>query len=205
MRAQWFRASSTVVALIMGLGSVSAEDAADGRTGAASGSATAAGAEGEIGGVRAKANVTPAEQVTQADQLVRRATQLAERLSKMLHEARREKDIMRANCVNRKLTEVNANARNVEQRRQALKDAVATGDDARRGHEYTVLTVLSQKLDTLGQEASQCLGQAIYEPGASQVITTLPTSGTYRDPSDTGTIPPPPPTFTVPPATPTGV
>jgi hypothetical protein len=155
--------------------------------------------QGELG-VQKKAAVTPEEQMQQADSIARRATQLGERLTRMLDEARREKDILRANCVNRKLTEVNANARNVEQRSKALKDAAAGGDEGRRNHEYTVLTVLSAKLDSLNQEASQCLGESVYEPGASQVITTVPNNvivGT--DPSTVPTPPPPPPAVNVPP------
>jgi len=155
-------------------------------------------AQGELG-VQTKAALTKEEQVQQADAIGRRATQLGERLTRMLDEARRDKDILRANCVNRKLTEVNANARNIEQRGKALKDAVALSDDGRRSHEFTVLTVLSQKLDALNQEASQCLGQSVYEPGASQVITTIPTNAPTIDPSIIPSPPPPPPAVTVPP------
>jgi hypothetical protein len=119
----------------------------------------------------------------------------------MLDEARRDKDILRANCVNRKLTEVNANSRNVEQRAKALKDAVDANDDSRRNHEYTVLSVLAQKLDMLSQEAAQCLGQSVYEPGASQVVTIVPANAPSIDPSTVSTIPPPPPAVSVPPFT----
>jgi hypothetical protein len=128
----------------------------------------------------------------------------------MLDEARREKDIMRANCVNRKLTEINANTRNIEQRSRALKDAAAAGDDARRSHEYTVLTVLSQKLDQLDQEATQCLGQSVYEPGASQIVTTVSQGSPTLNPSviDPSTAAPPsisvpPPNLTAPDISPT--
>jgi hypothetical protein len=144
--------------------------------------------------------LTPEEQGAQADAILRRATQLGERLTRMLDEATREKDILRASCVNRKLTEVNANTRNIEQRTRALKDAIAVGDEARRSHEYTVLTVLAAKLESLNQEASQCLGQSVYEPGASQVTTTVPNS-ILSIPDPTIVPPPtvPPPSITVPP------
>jgi hypothetical protein len=156
-------------------------------------------AQGELG-VQAKPVVSADEQMEQANVISRRATELAERLTRMLAEARREKDILRANCVNRKLTEVNANARNVEQRGKALKDAVAAGDEGRRNHEYTVLTVVSAKLDSLNQEASQCLGASVYEPGASQVITTVPNNVLVGiDPATVPTPPPPPPAVNVPP------
>jgi len=149
--------------------------------------------------VKAQANMSAADQQTQAEAIVRRGNQLAERLSRMLDEARREKDILRANCVNRKLTEVNANVRNVDQRAKALKDASQVSDDGRRNHEYTVLTVLSQKLDTLNQEAAQCLGESVFEPGASQVITTIPNNVIVVDPSSVPQSPPPPSAVNIPP------
>ena len=131
--------------------------------------------QGELG-VTTKAELSATEQVQQADTITRRGNQLAERMTRMLDEARRDKDILRANCVNRKLTEVNANVRNIDQRARSLKEAAQAGDNERRSHEYTVLTVLSQKLDMLSQEASQCLGESVFEPGASQVVTTMPTN-----------------------------
>jgi hypothetical protein len=150
--------------------------------------------------VESKAEVSGADQAVQAGAITRRGNQLAERLTRMLDEARRDKDILRANCVNRKLTEVNANVRSVDQRARALKDATTAGDEGRRNHEYTVLTVLSQKLDMLNQEASQCLGESVFEPGASQVVTTIPNNvfvGT--DPSTVPAPPPSPPAVNVPP------
>jgi hypothetical protein len=144
--------------------------------------------------------LSPDQQIAQAESIQKRAGQLATRLTKMLDEARRDKDIMRANCINRKLTEVNANVRNVEQRTKALQDAVAGNDAGRRNHEFTVLSVLAQKLDQLDREAAQCLGQSVFEPGASQVVTTIPDyADQWGDPTVIGTPPAPPPSFTVPP------
>jgi hypothetical protein len=210
-----FGASSSIVALLLGLSVADAQDATGGQGGVgvrggvqvapgqtrATGTTTTqttANTQGEIG-VRVPAATTPTEQLTAANAIATRANKLAERLSKMLDESRREKDIMRANCINRKLTEVNANTRNVEQRMRALRDAAAAGDDARRSHEYTVLTVLSQKLDQLDQEATQCLGQSVYEPGASQVITTIQEGSPTFDPSVIDPSTAAPPTVTVPP------
>jgi hypothetical protein len=199
MRAHWFRASSSVVALLLGFATAHAQDATGNRTVTVSGTATPTSTDVEVGGVRTQAAVTPAEQLEQANQIVRRAGTLAERLSKMLDEARREKDIMRANCVNRKLTEVNANTRNVEQRAQALKAAAQTNDEARRSHEFTVLTVLAQKLNSLDQEATQCLGQSVYEPGASQIVTTVSQGSPTVNPSFIDPATAAPPSITVPP------
>jgi hypothetical protein len=149
-----------------------------------------------------KPAVSPDEQAAQADAIARRGNDLAQRLTKMLGEARRDKDIMRANCVNRKLTEVNANVRNVDGRVNQLKDFLKAGDKDRGGHEYTVLTVLSQKFDVLDQEAAQCLGQSVFEPGASQVVTTVPNAvNVLVDPSVTPAPAAPPPAVSIPAAT----
>jgi hypothetical protein len=216
MRAHRFGAAGSVVALLLSFTGAHAQDGTGANigvqggaqvspggttaTGTATGAAPGAGpTQVEIGGVQTRAAVTPQEQVAQSDAIARRANQLAERLSKMLDESRREKDIMRANCVNRKLTEVNANTRNIDQRSRALKDAAASGDDARRSHEYTVLTVLAQKLDQLDQEATQCLGQSVYEPGASQVVTTIANDSPSFDPSVIDPSTAAPPSITVPP------
>lgn len=143
--------------------------------------------------------LTSSEQLAQAEAIEKRGKGLSERLMKQLTAARADKDILRANCVNRKLTEANANVRNVEQRTQALKAAAAGGDQARSSHEFTVVSVLSQKLDTLSREAAQCLGESIYEVGLSQVITTVPADLWPIDSRDIPQEPPPPPAVSVPP------
>ena len=198
MRAHWFSASSTIAALLLSVPAAIAQDPAT-SGGGVQRTAAPGSPQGEIG-VQARAAVTPEEQLTQATAINRRAGQLAERLSKMLDEARREKDILRANCVNRKLTEVNANTRNVEQRTRALREAATAGDEARRSHEYTVLTVLAQKLEQLDQEATQCLGQSLYEPGASQIVTTIQSGSPTLDPTFIEPSTAVPPSVTVPPA-----
>jgi hypothetical protein len=160
----------------------------------------AGSAEGQAElGAKAQPALTAEQQLAQAEAIQKRGQALAERLTHMLDEARTDKDIMRANCVNRKLTEANANVRNVDQRAQAIRDAAKGGDAARRSHEFTVLSVLAQKLDMLQREAGQCLGQSLYEPGQSQVITIIPSDNPTVDPTEPEQSQPAPPVFSVPP------
>ena len=186
MRTRWFGYTSAALALAAGLSVAGPAFTQDGAPPSEVGAST-------------KAALTAEQQLSQATSIQKRGQALADRLSKMLDEARTEKDIMRANCVNRKLTETNANVRNVDQRARALKEAANSGDQSRRNHEFTVLSVLSQKLDSLQREAGQCLGQGLFEPGASQVVTTVPADNPTLDPTDLGTAPPPADVFTVPP------
>jgi hypothetical protein len=188
MRTRWFGYTSAALAIAAGL---SVTDTAFTQGAQPVGS--------EIGTTK-QAVLTSDQQLARAAEIEKQGGTLAERLMKMLDEARREKDILRANCINRKVTEVNATVGSVGQRARALKEAIAGNDEGRRNHEYTVLTVLAQPLNGLDRQAGQCLGQDIYEPGASQVVTTVPNDSPTLDPTDIGSAPPPSSTFTVPPS-----
>jgi len=193
MRADWFGFTTAAATVVVGLSMVGTAFTQPAETSTSQG-----GAKAELG-VTTKAAPTPEQQATEAQAILKDGQGLADRLGKMLDEARTENDIMRANCVNRKLTETNANVRNVDQRVKAHKDAITARDDARRNHEFTVLSVLSQKLIALKTEAVQCLGQSLFEPGASQVITTVAAGNPTLNPIDLGSNSIPPAVFVVPP------
>lgn len=128
--------------------------------------------EGEVP-VRRRAQLTPAEQVAEAGRIEERGTQISRRVLNMLDEARRERDIIRVTCLNDKLTQINAHRRTLDQRRGNLQEAVNVGDESRRNHEFTVITVLGQHFRTLEQEANACIGQDIYETGATRVVVEI--------------------------------
>jgi hypothetical protein len=117
--------------------------------------------------------LTPAELVAQGEEVVRHGTSVSQGVRTMLEESHKESDIIRITCLDDKLTQINVNLRSAETRLDALRKAV---DPDLRVHEYTVLTVLGQKLQVLDQEAHQCVGQAMYETGATKVTTVIDTS-----------------------------
>ena len=102
-----------------------------------------------------------------------RGTTLAQTVRRMLEEARKEADIIKITCLDNKLTQIDVNNRTAEARLDALKKAV---DNDRRTHEFTVLTVIGQKLQVLDQEAHQCVGQSMYDTGATKVVTEIDTN-----------------------------
>ena len=116
------------------------------------------------------ANAAPQES---ADAIVQRASNLSQRVSQMLDEARRDADMIRVTCLNDKLTQINANLRTAQGRLASLQKAV---DVDQRNHELTVLTVLGQKMQVLDQESNQCVGQDLYETGPTKVTTEINTS-----------------------------
>lgn len=152
---------------VAGFGLAIAQDAEDEAQ-----EAGASGEEGEIP-VRRRAQLTPAEQSAEAHSIEERGTQISRRVMAMLDEARRERDIIRVTCLNDKLTQINAHRRTLEQRLENLQEAVDTGDESRRNHEFTVITVLGQHFRTLEQEANACIGQDIFETGTTRVVTDI--------------------------------
>lgn len=129
-------------------------------------------AEGELP-VRRRAQLSAAEQLAEAQATEERGTQISRRVLAMLDEARRERDIIRVTCLNDKLQQINAHLRTLQSRRDSLQDAVNTGDESRRNHEFTVITVLGQHFRTLEQEANACIGQDIYETGTTRVVVDI--------------------------------
>jgi hypothetical protein len=161
------------------------------------------------GGVNASATTTgttataaprvlsPADQLTVSEGIVQRGNVLSQRVSQMLDEARRETDMIRVTCLNDKLTQVNANLRTAQSRLAALQKAP---DKEQRDHEYTVLSVLGQKLQVLDQEANQCVGQDLYETGPTKIVTEIDTSlMPFEDDPRTPPIMLPPSLFEAPP------
>lgn len=112
----------------------------------------------------------PDTQLDQAQEVVARGERISGRVAAMMTQAQREKDIIRVNCLDDKLAQVNANVRTAKARVEALR---GQADPTVRGQSMTVMMVLGQKFDVLEQEASQCVGQNIYETGATMLETQV--------------------------------
>ena len=112
----------------------------------------------------------PDEQLMQAQEIVGRGERISGRVAAMMTQAQREKDIIRVNCLDDKLAQVNANIRTAKARVEAMGGQ--TDPDVRK-QSMTVMTVLGQKFDILEQEASQCIGQNIYETGTTQLESQI--------------------------------
>lgn len=136
-----------------------------------------------------RVSLDSAEQTANVRSVVQRGTVLAQRLSTMLEEARREADIIRVTCLNDKLTQTNANMRTAQARLAAFESAA---DNEQKNHEATVLNVLGQKFQMLDQEASRCVGQDLYETGSTRVLTEIDTAQLPFE-EDVAQPPPPPP------------
>ncbi len=113
--------------------------------------------------------LSPAAQSKAAKAAVGNASASCAAQSQALQSAKREKDIIRATCLDDKLGQCNANLQNIKRREVALNEAIASGDSGRSNHEFTVIGVLSRKFKMLAQAANQCVGQDLFDTGDTQV------------------------------------
>ena len=122
-----------------------------------------------IGASAEQETLSPAAQAKGAEAAVANAAASCGAQSKALQSAKREKDIIRATCLDDKLSQCNANLQNIKRREAALNEAIAEGDTGRSNHEFTVIGVLSQKFKMLAQAANQCVGQDLFDTGDTEV------------------------------------
>jgi hypothetical protein len=129
-----------------------------------------------------EANLTPQEQMGWADEKYTTVVQTREYAARLLAQARQadRPDIVKINCLNNKLMEINAQIQSFDDRRNSLREAIGLGDGDRRMHEYRVLVVLYQKVQSLRMEVEACIGEEFGYMGAPS-ITVLRDPGMPQD------------------------
>lgn len=136
------------------------------------------------------ASLTPQEMVAQAqDHRARMADTLA-RMTSLTQAARKDRDVIRLNCLEDKITQVRANIAIADQSIQSLNEAVQRADSSSQLHEFTRLTIIDQKVQLLGTEADTCVGADLTFVGRTKVEVEV----TGNLPGDEVTQPPPPTT-----------
>jgi hypothetical protein len=118
-----------------------------------------------VGESASREAMSPADQRKAAESAVASASASCSAQSQALQSAKREADIIRATCLDDKLSQCEANLQNLKRRQNALSEAIAEGDTGRANHESTVIGVLSQKFKMLAQAANQCVGQDLFDTG----------------------------------------
>jgi hypothetical protein len=95
-----------------------------------------------------------------AEHLARMKTALKATLGRV-EEARNEKDVVKLNCVNEKLTQIKALLKVAEQADIALHEAISSRDPGADA-EFSKVAIARAKVDGLRAEADQCIGQLAY-------------------------------------------
>jgi hypothetical protein len=149
--------------------------------------AAPAPAEADIG-VRARAVLSPQEMLEQSRGYRDRIQQTVARIEQQIEQARNEKDIIRINCLTDKLVQARAHLAIANQAVTNLTQAVGRADEGATMHEYTRVTIVSQKVQVLANEADQCVGEDLSFVGATRVDVDVDPGVRPDDPTQ---VPPP--------------
>jgi len=124
--------------------------------------------------IESAAQVPDKKKLAEATQVLARLQGILKDVLKSLEEARSEKDVLKLNCVNEKLTQIKGLLRVAEQSDIALQEAVAKADEESAQHEYAKLTIARQRAEQLRSDAEQCIGQLAYVDERTVVTVEVP-------------------------------
>jgi hypothetical protein len=149
---------------------------------------TGAAGNGQDLSVKQKPTVTPEEMLAQSRDYFKSMSEVQKRVQLLQEQSKRQKDIIRLNCVTDKLVQVKVNINIAEQSMASLQENIARVDEGGRAHEFTRLTIINQKVQVLGAEAENCIGEDLSFVGATRVDVDVDPNIPRTDPTQ----PPPP-------------
>jgi hypothetical protein len=124
-------------------------------------------------GFERRQQLSPQDELTQADQDIARMDQASNTVRRQLEAARQARDVVKTLCLNDKLSQIDVAARSGRDRQSALQAAVQRNDAELANHEFAILTVLRQRAEQLSAEANQCIGEEVAFVGQTQVTTQI--------------------------------
>ena len=141
-----------------------------------------AGAPADVS-VKQRPTLTPEEMINQSREYAKSMQEVLKRIQVLQDQAKREKDIIRLNCVTDKVVQVRVNISIAEQSMASLQEAVTRADEGERTHEFTRLTIVNQKVQVLGAEAENCIGEDLSFVGATKVDIEIDPNIPQYDPT----------------------
>ena len=133
--------------------------------------------------VKQKPTLTPQEMVTQGNDYFKAMGDVLKRIQLLQEQSKRQKDIIRLNCVTDKLVQAKVNINIAEQSMASLQESIARDDEGGRTHEFTRLTIVNQKVQVLGAEAENCIGEDLSFVGATRVDVDVDPNIPQTDPT----------------------
>lgn len=113
----------------------------------------------EAGTAEAGPPATVQEMVSEARATLASIEQASDNISRMLREARRDKDVVKVLCLDDKLNQINVARRSATDRMEGMDAAAAAGHKDRVEHDSAVMAALGERAAALTAEANQCIGE----------------------------------------------
>jgi hypothetical protein len=148
-------------------------------------------------GFERRPQLSPQDEVAQADAVIGRMNQAAATVRRQLDTAREARDVVKSLCLSDKLSQIDVATRSAKDRQTSLQAAAQRNDSELSNHEFTMLTVLRQRAEQLIAEANQCIGEDLAFVGQTQVAVDYP--GGLPGDDTTGYPPIDPPFYVIPP------
>jgi hypothetical protein len=154
------------------------------------------GVEAQVGFER-RPTLTQPEELSESTAILSRIDLAAGIVRRQLEGARAARDVVKTLCLNDKLSQIDVANRTGGDRQSALQAAVQRNDAELANHEFTILTVLKQRVEQLTAEANQCIGEELAFIGQTQITTSIDPNLPAQDTS--GNAPSEPPVIVTPP------
>jgi hypothetical protein len=119
--------------------------------------------------VKQRSTLSAQDMVKQGNDYFKSMNDTLKRITTLQDQSKRQKDIIRLNCVTDKLVQAKVNLTIGEQAMAALQENIARADEGGRTHEFTRLTIVNQKVSVLGAEAENCIGEDLSFVGATRI------------------------------------
>lgn len=133
---------------------------------------------------RKGSQLTYEEQSSQTRAYTGKMRQVETKTKILAEKAKKEKDIIKLNCVHDKLTNIQANISVAEGVQKAFQDPSIRTDDSKRNFEFSKITIAYQQVIVLEQEAEACIGEDLAYVGETRVDTSVDPSITDTDATD---------------------
>jgi hypothetical protein len=129
-------------------------------------------------------NLTPQQMLERVRNMIPEMEKLRATVAEQLADAKKKKDVVKALCLDDKVKQMKLATDTAKDRVVDLTSAVSQNDPDRSKHEFTVIQVLRERVQTLVTEAQQCIGEETGFVGESDVTVEIDPAIPDTDPSE---------------------
>jgi hypothetical protein len=129
-------------------------------------------------------SLTPKEMLEKVRGMIPNMERQRAIVSEQLADAKKKKDIVKALCLDDKVKQMKLATDTAKDRVVDLTAASTQNDNDRARHEFTVIQVLRERVQTLVAEAQQCIGEETGFVGNTDITVDIDPAIPDADPSD---------------------
>jgi hypothetical protein len=121
-----------------------------------------------------QAQLSPADMSEEGVRLVRSMQESLKKVVGLQQVARKQKDVIKLNCVNDKLLQIKQLLNIAESATTNMVEAIAQDDEPGRYHEFNKIVIAQQQVQVLAGEAETCIGEELVFIGPTEVEVDEP-------------------------------